>query len=88
MPNALIEAMACGLPSIAYSVGGINDIITDAYNGFIVPVADLDRLTETLKTLIKSPELRKQIGLKARDEIIRNHNLETAVRQFERIFTN
>jgi len=44
MPNALLEAMAAGLPAVATAVGGVADIITDGDTGVIVPPEDPEGL--------------------------------------------
>lgn len=36
LPNVALEAQSCGKPLIAYNVGGLSDIITNNYNGFLI----------------------------------------------------
>lgn len=60
MPNALMEAVALGVPSIATDVSGVRDIITDGENGFIIPVGDEDALVDSLLKLIGSEELQRK----------------------------
>lgn len=86
MPNALLEAMAAGLPCVASSVGGIPDIITDGETGFLVEARDVTDLARALQKLISSPDLRRTMGLCAQNKVIRDHSLEIAVSKFEVLF--
>jgi glycosyltransferase involved in cell wall biosynthesis len=57
------EAMACGLPIIVTSVAGCSpDLVQDGWNGFIVPPRDNAKLCEALRSILQSPELRRQMG--------------------------
>ena len=60
--NALLEAMACGVPSVVTRVGGNPEAITDGENGFLVPVEDDAIAAERLLTLLRDPERGAQIG--------------------------
>lgn len=62
IPNALIEAMAFRLPVITAPSGGINEIITDGENGFIVKRNDENLLINRLRQLKKDPSLRRRLG--------------------------
>lgn len=55
----LLEAMACGLPVIGSSVGGILDII-DKKSGLLVPEKDISELSEAILLLINDESLRKK----------------------------
>lgn len=56
--QVFIEAMSCGLPVIGTKVGGIPEIISDAYNGFLVVPDDSSVLAQKIEKLINNPSLR------------------------------
>ena len=60
--NALIEAMAAGLPSIATEVGGNAEAIHDRISGLLVPSEDVSALSAAILHLLASPELAEQLG--------------------------
>lgn len=68
----LIEAMASGLPVIAFDCeNGPRSIITDGYNGFLIPPFDVDVLSEKIMLLMDNVNLRKRIGLNAYNESLK-----------------
>lgn len=65
-PMVLIEAMACGLPSVAFACpSGPSEIISDQKNGFLIPVGDNDLFVKRINQLIEDEELRKRMGREA-----------------------
>lgn len=62
----LLEAMACGIPVVAFACPcGPRDLIADGVNGFLVPNGDVQGLAERLLYLIKCPEERIRMGAEA-----------------------
>jgi glycosyltransferase involved in cell wall biosynthesis len=73
MPNALLEAMACGCCCIASDAGGIPEVMTHGENGFLIPRSQLHRLGEAvLECLDLGVAERRQVGVAAR-EFVRSH---------------
>jgi len=66
MPRFLLEAAACGLPLVATDIEGCRIVVRDGVNGFLVPVKDPYALADAIETLIKKPELRRQMGIASR----------------------
>jgi GalNAc-alpha-(1->4)-GalNAc-alpha-(1->3)-diNAcBac-PP-undecaprenol alpha-1,4-N-acetyl-D-galactosaminyltransferase len=65
-PNALLEAMACGLPAVAFDCrSGPSDIIDHGRSGLLVPVGDTDGLAAALDRLLGSPAERARLGQQA-----------------------
>lgn len=64
MPNALLEAMALGLPSIStnWSPGGVIDLIEDQVSGLIVQKANAAELSAAMKTMLSMPEYAEKCG--------------------------
>ena len=50
--QVFIEAMACGLPVIGTKVGGIPEIISDSYNGYLIPPNDSSILAQMIERLV------------------------------------
>ena len=67
IPNALLEACAAGLPIVATDVPGCRDVVTDGVNGLLVPVRSPGALASGLETLIGDRELRRAMGIAARE---------------------
>jgi glycosyltransferase involved in cell wall biosynthesis len=68
--NALIEAMATGLPVAASRVGGMRDCIVDGENGLFANPQDPADLARKLRTLLDNPQLAARLGAKARQTMV------------------
>lgn len=67
MPNALIEAMALGLPCISTDCpcGGPRSLIKNGENGILVPVDDVDAMANAIRALLRNPDKAEKIGRNA-----------------------
>lgn len=67
LANVLIEASAAGLPIVATDLPGITDVpVADGETGFLVPVDDVDGLTQAIERLVTDSTLRTKMGQAAR----------------------
>lgn len=64
MSNALLEAMASGLPVIVTDTGGTAELVDG--NGVIVPMGDLEAIVEAISGLFNNPEMCQQMSIKSR----------------------
>jgi glycosyltransferase involved in cell wall biosynthesis len=70
------EAMACGLPIVVSSVAGCTaDLVEDRWNGYVVPPRDSEKLSVAINSLVRQPELRRQMGVRSLERI-RNYSPE------------
>jgi glycosyltransferase involved in cell wall biosynthesis len=58
----MAQAMACGLPVIATTNTGAEDLFTDGVEGFIVPIRNPEAIREKVLYLYKNPEVREQMS--------------------------
>lgn len=67
MPNALMEAMALGVPCISTdcSPGGARDLIKDGVNGWITPIKDVKSLAEKMDYVLSNPLIAEQAATEA-----------------------
>ncbi len=65
IPNVLVEAMACGVPTVTTSVSGIPEVVDDGVTGLIVPVDDAPATADALERLRRDPALAQRIAANA-----------------------
>lgn len=84
-PNALLEAMSCGVPVLSTDCpSGPREMITDGESGFLVPVDDVPRMATVMSRLLSDPELRMRIGTEARTATS-SYSLEQIVQRWEEL---
>lgn len=66
MSNAMLEALAVGLPIISTNTGGASELAADGQNGFIIKFKDSHNIAEKIEKLILDEELRKKMSLTSR----------------------
>lgn len=66
-PNVLLEAMAAGVPVIATSVGGVPEMVTHGKEALVVEKGNPKLLAATIEQLIHNVELKKKLGMAARE---------------------
>jgi glycosyltransferase involved in cell wall biosynthesis len=62
VPNVLLEAMACGIPTVATAISGIPEVIRDGHTGVLVPSRDPAALADALQRLLAEPARAQQLG--------------------------
>lgn len=85
MPNAVLEAMAFGLPVIATAVGGVPELIEDEVTGLLVPPHSPSTLASALLRVISDPDLRRDLGSAARERA-KELSWEQCVEAHERVY--
>jgi glycosyltransferase involved in cell wall biosynthesis len=84
-PNALCEAMACGLPVVSFNCSsGIREIIRDGVDGLIVRAADPTALASALDGLMANEGERRRLAVKA-VEVTKRFGLEETMSRWERL---
>ncbi len=76
LPNALLEGMACERAVVGTAVGGIPDAISDGENGRLVPPGNIDALAHAMDDLLTDAELRRCLGQRARETVLRDFTPE------------
>jgi glycosyltransferase involved in cell wall biosynthesis len=75
-PNAVLEYMASGLAVIGTDIPGIRDVVDVSTHPFLVPIGDVDSLSERIIQLAVNPELRIRLGEANRQRAVTEFNLQ------------
>jgi glycosyltransferase involved in cell wall biosynthesis len=86
LSNSLLEAMACGLPAIATSVGGAPDVVTHGKEGWLIAPDVPAELEKALNVFLGDAALREQVGVAARKKIEAKYSLEAVVDGLDRLY--
>jgi glycosyltransferase involved in cell wall biosynthesis len=85
-PNALAEAMACGVPAVVTNVGDSRSILGET--GSVVPPKDPKALAQAWAGLIQAgPDLRQRLGEAARTRVQTHFAMSNVVRRYEALYT-
>ncbi|MEW6358168.1 MAG: glycosyltransferase [Planctomycetota bacterium] len=86
LPNAVIEAMACGVAVVATDVGGTGEAVKDGETGLLVPPRSPRDLAEAMQRLLESPSECRRMGDRAREFVEREFGMETMVSSTVRLY--
>lgn len=86
MPNALIEAMSCGLPCVStdFLGGGARVLIENGKNGYLVKCNDVTGMSRCMKMILSSEDIREKIGNNAA-KINKQYSSEIIYSKWERL---
>lgn len=86
VPQALLQASACGLPAISTPVGSIAEAVEDGQTGLLVEPQNTDALEAALSRLLQDPALRQRMGDAALAKARREFGTEPMLERMETIF--
>ena len=87
-PMVLLEAMSCGLPCVSFDCpNGAREMIDDGVNGFLVDYLNVEKLADKVCILIENENLRKRMGAKAKESVLR-YNPDQIMVLWEKLFND
>lgn len=86
LSNAMLEAMACGLPCLVHAHGGAVDAIEHGVSGFFLKDESDDAMAAALTTLLTSPEARRATGTRARAVVVDRYSLDSVADQLASLY--
>ena len=86
IPQALMQALAIGLPVVSTTTGSIPDVVTDGESGFLVAPRDVDALAGRIGQLLADPALRASMGRLGRQHVEKSYSIDRMVDELERVY--
>jgi glycosyltransferase involved in cell wall biosynthesis len=88
LPLGMLEAMAMRKAIVATAIDGTKEVINNMENGIVIPVKSPQKLADALLLLAGNKELRASMGIKARETIEHDFNIEQMTRRIEKLYGN
>jgi glycosyltransferase involved in cell wall biosynthesis len=87
LPNAVLEYMAAGLPTIASRVGGNAELVQDGVTGLLVPPEDSAAIAGAVLRLLRDPELSQKMAEHGKKVAVENYSFERLIREVDALYT-
>jgi len=85
LPNTAIEALSCGVPVLAFNIGGLNEIVDHKINGYLALPFSADDLIEGLKFLLFNMEI-DLVRVKSREKALKNFDIKTMTLAYNEVY--
>jgi sugar transferase (PEP-CTERM/EpsH1 system associated) len=84
--NAILEAMATGLPVVATAVGGNAELVHPGFTGILVPPGAPELLAAAIADYCRIPEMAARHGARARSQVIARHSMPAMARDYLAVY--
>jgi L-malate glycosyltransferase len=85
-PNAILEAMAAGLPIVASGVGGILELIENGRTGWLTPPGEAAPLADRVMHLMAGPDEAAKMGAAARADALARFSFDRMIAGFDELY--
>jgi glycosyltransferase involved in cell wall biosynthesis len=86
LPLTALEALACGIPTVAFSVGGIPDIVREGQTGILTPTGDVGALRRAIAELLQNPKRRATMSQECRRVAVQEYSLDVQARRYVTLY--
>jgi L-malate glycosyltransferase len=87
LPNAVLEYMAAGLPTIASRVGGNAELLEEGVTGLLVAAEDSAAISEALLRLLRDTDFARRIAASGRRVAIENYSFDRLIREVDALYS-
>ena len=87
LPQTATEATACGLPVVAFNIGGLPDIVESGVNGYLATPGDPQDLAHGIDLILSNQELHDQMRVNARQKAESKWAPKIVAKQYEEVFS-
>jgi glycosyltransferase involved in cell wall biosynthesis len=82
LPNTIMEAFACGTPCVAFSIGGVPDMIDHATNGYLCRPFESPDLADGISWVLDNEVRRKNLSANARQKVLKEYSPKLIADQY------
>jgi glycosyltransferase involved in cell wall biosynthesis len=85
-PNTALEALSCGIPTVAFHVGGVPEIVRNGCTGTTVSPGDSEGLARAMEDLLRDPDRRATISSNCRRIAVQEYSLEIQAKRYMELY--
>ena len=85
-PNTALESLACGLPVVAFDVGGVSDIVRHGCTGLLAEAGNSQALSLAIEELMNNPDRRVQMSMNCRRVAVTEYALEAQAGRYIELY--
>lgn len=86
LPIVIQESMACGTPTVSFSVGGVPELVRPGITGLLANPADTDSLAEKMTEILSSDSLRDRMAQHCRDIAVKDYDIKMQVEKYTSLY--
>ncbi|TBR58672.1 glycosyl transferase [Westiellopsis prolifica IICB1] len=86
LANTVMEAIACGTPSVAFNIGGMPDMIEHQKNGYLAQAYKVEDLAQGIAWVLENQERHRQLSYFAREKVLQEFTLEIQADHYKSLF--
>jgi glycosyltransferase involved in cell wall biosynthesis len=83
---AVLEALSCGTPVVAFDTGAAPDLVKPGVHGFVVPVGDVRAMSQAAHAVLLDDSIRARMGRAARELALEGYGLEQQARRYQDLY--
>jgi glycosyltransferase involved in cell wall biosynthesis len=86
LPNTVVEAIACGTPSVAFKIGGMSEIIEHYSNGYLAQPYEIEDLAKGIVWLLEDREKHQKLSQQARAKAEQKFTIESQTSRYASLY--
>ena len=86
LPNTVLEALACGVPVVAYDAGGVPDLVRPDVTGILVKAGDATGLRNAVLELLRDSQKRAEMAANCRRIAVQEYELAIQARRYKELY--
>lgn len=86
LPSTTVEAQACGLPVVAFDIGGLADIVAHRETGWLANAFDIEDLAEGILWVLSDKDRRDKLSRQAREKAVERFSPDVIAEKYVRVY--
>ncbi|MEZ4913839.1 MAG: glycosyltransferase family 4 protein [Chitinophagales bacterium] len=86
LPNTIMEAMSCGIPSVGFITGGIPEMIQHTQNGYLATLYDAEQMADGIAYVLEDDARYRQLSAAARTHVVQNYTPKVVAAQYWQLY--